>query len=84
VTVVWLTHILSQVDHRLNHVQPWAAKQLHTLRSCTEQPVQPLDGSDDRLAVVLQALSDDQRWNAFEAALNQRLLRVYDLQPQKP
>jgi hypothetical protein len=24
VTVVWLTHILSEADHRLNHVAPWA------------------------------------------------------------
>jgi transposase len=23
VTVVWLSHILSQADHHLNHVQPW-------------------------------------------------------------
>jgi len=24
VTVLWLTHILSAADHRLNHVEPWA------------------------------------------------------------
>lgn len=23
VVVIWLTHILSQADHRLNHVQAW-------------------------------------------------------------
>jgi hypothetical protein len=32
VAVVWLTHILSLGDHRLSHVQGWAAKRLHTLR----------------------------------------------------
>ena len=48
VTAVWLTHMLSQADHRLNHVQPWADKRLHTLRGCTGQDVQPLDVSDDR------------------------------------
>ena len=75
VTAVWLTHMLSQADHRLNHVQPWADKRLHTLRGCTGQDVQPLDVSDDRLAMVLHALSHDTRWDAFEGALNQQLLR---------
>jgi transposase len=30
---------------------------------------------------VLEALSDEMRWCAFEGALNQHVLRVYDLQP---
>ena len=83
VTVIWLAHILSQADHRLNHVEPWAEQRYHTLRGCTGQPVHPLDLGDDRLAGVLEALSDDTRWSAFEAALNQDLLRVYDLQPER-
>ena len=37
--VVWLAHLLSRGDHRLNQVQPWAARRLETLRSCTGQPV---------------------------------------------
>jgi transposase len=81
VSVLWLTHILSEGDHRLNHVAPWAKQRLHTLRECTGQPVHPLDLSDDRLATVLEALSDDTRWRACEGALNQHALRVYDLQP---
>src|SRR5919198_1654924 len=83
VTVIWLAHILSQADHRLNHVEPWAEQRHHTLRGCTGQSVHPLDLGDDRLAGVLEALSDDTRWSAFEAALNQYLLRVYDLQPER-
>jgi transposase len=82
VSVVWLTHILSQANHRLNHVEPWAEKRLHILRGCTGQRVHPLDVSDDRLAAVLEALSEDIRWRAFEGALTQRLLRVYDLEPE--
>ena len=81
VSVLWLTHILSEGDHRLNHVAPWAKQRLHTLRECTGQPVHPLDLSDDRLASVLEALSDDTCWRACEGALNQHALRVYDLQP---
>jgi len=77
----WLTHILSEGDHRLNHVQPWAEKRQETLSRCMRQTVRDLDFSDDRLGNVLRALSDDARWEAFERALNRRLLRVYDLKP---
>jgi transposase len=83
VTVVWLTHILAAADHRLNQVEPWAEQRLHTLRGCTRQPVHPLDVGDDRLAGVLEALSDENRWAAFEGALNRQLLRVYALQPAR-
>jgi transposase len=83
VAVLWLTHILSQADHRLNHVEPWAEQRLHTLRGSTGQRFYPLDVSDDRLAAVLEALSDDARWGAFERALAQYLLRVYDLHPER-
>lgn len=78
----WLTHILSEADHRLNHAQPWAEKRLETLGQCIGQVVRDLDFSDDRLEIVLRALSDDSQWEVFEGALNQRLLRVYDLSPE--
>ena len=80
--VVWLAHILSRGDHRLNQVQPWAARRLDTLRAFTEQPlITALDLTDDRLADVLRALADDTHWVSFERALGQELLRVYDLAP---
>lgn len=80
---VWLAYILSQGDHRLNHVQPWAEKRLNTLSQCTGQPVRALDFSDDRLGDILRALSDDEHWVAFERALNRQLLRVYELNPER-
>jgi transposase len=78
----WLAHILSEADHRLNQVQDWAAGRLETLRGCLDAQVRALDFSDDRLALVLEALSQDQPWAAFEGALNRRTLRVYDLKPR--
>jgi transposase len=81
--VVWLTHILSEADHRLNHVEPWAEQRLHTLRGGTEQPVHPLDVGDGRLAGVLEALTNDNRWASCEGALNRQPLWVYDLQPER-
>lgn len=82
-TAVWLAHILSEGDHRMNQVQPWVAYRLQTLSSGTGQAVQDRYWSDDRLAIVLDALSHDQQWQHFETALNQRLIRVYQLKPQR-
>src|SRR5215510_5076772 len=83
VTVIWLSHILSQADGRLTHVEPGEETRLHTLRGCTGHPLHPLDLSDDRLALVLQALRDDARWGTFESALAQQLVRVYALRPER-
>lgn len=80
---IWLAHILSEGDHRLNHVQAWAEKRLETLGGCSGRRIRALDFSDDRLADVLSALSQDAAWEGFEAALNGHLLRVYDLDPQQ-
>jgi len=80
-TCVWLAHILSEGDHRLNQVEEWIAQRLETLSLATGQAVRSLEWSDDRLGIVLDALSDDERWSAFEADLSQRLIRVYALQP---
>lgn len=41
VSVLWLTHLLSEGDHRLNHVAPWVQHRLHTLRTCTGPPGHP-------------------------------------------
>ena len=81
VSVLWVTPMLSEGDHRLNHVVPWATQRLHTLQACTEPPIHPVDVSDDRLATVLEALSDETRGRACEAALNQHTWRGYDLPP---
>jgi transposase len=83
VSVVWLSHILSQGDHWLNHVEPWAGGHLTCLQACLGQAVRRLDFSDDRLASVLDYLSADERWQAFERELGQHLIRVYDLHPSR-
>ena len=78
----WLGHILSVGDHRLNHVQPWVEKNPLTVQRGIGQAVTGLDFTDDRLESVLDALSDDVGWAAFETELNQRTLRVYDLKAE--
>jgi transposase len=82
-TVVWLTHILSEGDHRLNQVEPWAEQRLHTLEISTAQQVRAQELSDDRLGIVLDELADAHKWQAFETDLNRRTFRVYDLKPRR-
>src|SRR5215510_2659767 len=77
VSTIWLSAILSRGDHRMVHVAPWVAKRLGTLGATTGQAVTCGDFTDDRLEIVLRRLSDDERWSAFEAALNQHTVRVH-------
>jgi transposase len=82
VVVGWLSHILSQGNHKLNQVEPWAGQHLTVLQSCVDEQARALDWSDDRLARVLDSLGDDEHWDTFETDLSRHLLRVYDLSPQ--
>jgi transposase len=79
--VVWLTCIVSEGDHRLSHVEPWVAAHQHTLSRSLGQAVLPRDCTDDRLATGLDYLSVAELWVEYECALNQTLIRVYDLHP---
>jgi transposase len=83
VVATWLVHILSRGDHRLYHVQPWVEQNLHTIQACLGKTVRPLDFQDDRLADILDALADQERWQPFEADLNRNILRVYNLKPHR-
>lgn len=76
---VWLTFIMSQSNHRLSHLQPWAATRLQTLRAALGLDLLETDFTDDRLAQALDYLSDDQSWRNFEDGLNRRTMRIYDL-----
>ena len=85
VGTVWLSHILSEGDHRLSSVQDWAGGHLATLGACLQAPdLRALDFSDDRLAQALDYLGkDDAAWESYECAQNATLLRVYDLKAQR-
>jgi len=79
VVVVWLTFIISEGDHRLYRVEPWVAEHTRTLRRCLGTKVEPRDGPDDRLATVRDDVSVTEHWGEFACALNQSVMRVYDL-----
>lgn len=80
---IWLAHIVSEGDHRLNQVQAWVANRLQTLEICTGQAVRALEWSDDRLGLALAELSDAEKWQALERDLNRRTVRVYELKPKR-
>jgi transposase len=77
---VWTAHMLSQGDHRLNQVETWVANRESLLGQLCGGAVQSGEWSDDRLGIVLDELSDDEKWQGFERALNQHVLRVYALE----
>jgi transposase len=79
VSTLWLSSMVSRGDHRMVHIEPWVAKRLWTLGFTTDQAVMRVDCTADRLEIVLRRLRDDTRWAAFESALNQPTVRVYDL-----
>ena len=83
VSTLWLSSIVSRGDHRLSHREPWVANRLWTLKTATEQDVERLDFTDERLDIVLRHFSDDSRWAQFESRLNQHTVRVYDLSTER-
>jgi transposase len=83
IAIIWLTHILSQADHRLNHVQGWAAKRLETLKMFAGEKLKELDLTDDRLQSLLRYLDRDENWKPFEAELSGNIIQVYNLNPER-
>jgi len=80
---VWLSHILSEGDHRLSYVEQWVKDRQMTLATSLGDEIRALEYSDDRLADVLRLLSDDEKWSEFEKCLTGRLVRVYELDPKQ-
>jgi len=79
----WQVYILSESDHRLNHVEDWVEQRQGVYSACLNSAVRPLDFSDDRLADILDKLSEAETWSKFESQLNQQIIRVYDLNPER-
>jgi transposase len=77
----WIAYILSQADHRKSHVQDWVDRLHHTLETLIDQPIRPVEFSDDRLSLVLKRLSDPTAWSELEADLWHTQCDVYALPP---
>jgi transposase len=79
VAVTWLTHILTECDHFMSHVEDWAKARPETLGHLLGQPLRDTDLTDDRLSEVARHLSDDALWHRVESATNARMIRAYRL-----
>jgi len=79
ILAVWLAYILSEGDHRKSYLQEWVAERERTLLySLDIDEINELDFTDDKLAIILNKLSDDETWQKSECAVNKRIIRVYD------
>ena len=79
VLALWLLFLVSQGDHRLNHVEPWVEQHQLTLSALLGKAVLPRHAHDDRLADLLDRLADHDRFAALELELNQQAIRVHQL-----
>ena len=78
-TAAWVSYILSEADHRMSAVEPWAADGSESLSALIPGLPSEKDFTDDRLADILRWLSDDGVWQEIEGQLGLRLIRVYGL-----
>ena len=76
----WLSHILSQSDHRLSVVEDWAGHHQTTLSHLLGEEVEAKDFTDDRLGDILIWLSDDETWESIEQDLAGQTIDVYQLE----
>lgn len=84
IIMIWLVHILTQHNHRMDCVQEWVEGRLYLLQRLTRQPITPLDFTDDRLALCVRDLSPNETWSQLESRLGRHLIRVYDLKKELP
>jgi transposase len=84
VITIWLLHILTQHNHRMDCVQEWVKNRLSLLQRLTGQEVTALDLADDRLAICLRYLQPQSTWTQLENRLGRKLIRVYDLKNKLP
>lgn len=83
VATIWLAHILSQGDHRKLTVRDWVQQAHETLEGVTGLSIRATDFTDDRLTLVLRALSRAASWQGIEQDLGQDTIRVYELQQKQ-
>lgn len=84
VTTVWLCYLLSESDHRLSAVESWVKQHKNLLIALSDQiALTEKDFTDDRLAKVLDYLSNSSDWGAINNELTGKSLEVYDLDAHK-
>ncbi|GAA6623542.1 DUF4277 domain-containing protein [Scytonema sp. NUACC26] len=79
-SVLLLTYIITQSDHRLSAVEPWVQTHRTILELSTGWSIGEKDASDDRLARVVEELGlQSQARLEIEVKLGRHLIRAYEL-----
>ncbi|WP_228014684.1 DUF4277 domain-containing protein [Fortiea sp. LEGE XX443] len=79
-SVLLLTYIITQADHRLCAVEGWVKAHQQILELSTGWSIVEKDASDDRLARVVEELGKQpQAIEKIEVKLGQYLIRAYEL-----
>jgi len=79
-SVLLLTYIITQADHRLCAVEGWVKTHIKVLELVTGWSIGEKDASDDRLARVVEELGRQEEACAqIEMKMGQHLIRAYEL-----
>ena len=79
-SVLLLTYIITQADHRLSAVEMWVKKHIKVLEAVTGWKIGEKDTSDDRLARVVEELGlQPLACNQIEEKMGKHLIRAYEL-----
>jgi transposase len=82
-SVLLLTYIITQSDHRLSAVEPWVVAHRKILELSTGWSIAEKDASDDRLARVVEELGkQSEARQEIEVKLGRHLIRAYELPTQ--
>ncbi len=84
-SVLFLSYVASQSDHRLCAVEPWVEKHRQTLEMATGWNIGVKDATDDRLADLLSMIgaSQEQERENIALRLGQKTIRAYELPTDK-
>ena len=80
-SVLFLSYVVTQSDHRLCAVERWVEKHLLTLEMTTGWNIGAKDATDDRLADLLSIIGSSQAQETEKIALRlgQKTIRAYQL-----
>lgn len=79
-SVLLLTYIITQSDHRLSAVEPWVEAHRKILELSTGWSLKEKDTTDDRLARVVEELGKQSEARLeIEVKLGRHLIRAYEL-----
>src|SRR5215204_1819162 len=75
-SIVWLTYILTQSDHRKSAVEEWTKQHRLALQALLGCTLRSQDFTDDRLGILLRRLAQ-ANWQAIETDLFHASFSIY-------